>query len=188
MWNSRGLRAATVLLLAGFLLTPERASAAAQPSPAALGACGGSVIACARSVVGMLNHTRATHHLAPLRLIISQSVGAKGCVGSLGHSLAMARSGEIWHSNTKYPRASFPRDVCSASYSYGENVGESDSGNVLSDLQQLHALMMSEPHSRTVCAQTVSHACNILNPAFTRVGVGVYVSAGTTWLTEDFLA
>lgn len=60
-------------------------------------------------------------------------------------------------------------------------------GGEVQDLHTMDQLMMGEPHSRHVCATTVNHACNILNPRFHRVGIGLYLSGGTTWLTEDFI-
>jgi hypothetical protein len=58
---------------------------------------------------------------------------------------------------------------------------------MLTDLQQLDSLMMSEPHSPTYCATAVNHACNILNASFHQAGIGIYGdSSGRTWLTEDF--
>jgi hypothetical protein len=48
-------------------------------------------------------------------------------------------------------------------------------------------MMMSEPHSASVCASQDNHACNILNPHFKRVGIGLLDSGPTVWLTEDFI-
>lgn len=149
-------------------------------------ACAGALNACASATLKLINEQRTQHGLPRVALKPVQSVGTGSCVGSYGHSEAMARSGAIWHVNPQFPRASFPKSICVRFMHAGENVGESASGNVTGDLQALSDLMMSEPHTRADCASTVNHACNILNPAFHHVGIGVYYSNGATWLTEDF--
>lgn len=179
-------RAAAALPLLTFILLANPVAVRASGSTTPLAACGGSALACARTMLNVLNHDRALHHVAPLVLKIRQSKGWGGCVGSLGHSKAMAQTGDIWHDDARFPRASFPRDVCFSHTIAGENVGESYSDNVMSDLRSLDQMMMSEPHSPNVCEGTFNHACNILNPAYHHVGIGVISSGGATWLTEDF--
>ena len=149
-------------------------------------ACSGALNECSQATLKLINLERALHGLPKVSLKPAQTIGTASCVGSYGHSLAMAKSGAIWHVNAQFPRASFPRSICVRFMHAGENVGESASGNVTSDLQTLMDLMMSEPHSKSDCASNVNHACNILNPAFRHVGIGVYYSEGATWLTEDF--
>ncbi len=149
-------------------------------------ACTGALNSCTKATLKLINEQRIQHGLPKLSLKPVQSVGTTSCVGSYGHSEAMARSGAIWHVNPQFPRASFPNSICVRFMHAGENVGESASGNVSDDLEALSNLMMSEPHTRVDCASTVNHACNILNPAFHHVGIGVYYTDGATWLTEDF--
>jgi uncharacterized protein YkwD len=148
--------------------------------------CGPTGQDCALALLGMVNADRAKHNVPPLQLNRMQSAGTSSCVGSYGHSAAMARSGSIWHIDPHYPRASFPQDICVHSGTLGENVGVSDSGSVLRDLQVLDGAMMHEPHSAAVCAATFNHSCNILNPAFRWIGIGIDEAGGATWLTEDF--
>jgi uncharacterized protein YkwD len=167
----------------GSAIIPVQSASSQTTTP---DACAGRLNACATEMLTILNADRSLHGLAPLTLVPQQSKGAASCVGSYGHSLAMARSAAIWHINPRYPRASFPRSICVPYTHAGENVGESASGNVHNDLEWLDAMMMAEPHSHAACASTVNHACNILNPAFHRVGIGVYYVDGATWLTEDF--
>jgi hypothetical protein len=135
----------------------------------------------------ILNTDRAALHLPPLHLKARQSMGVAGCSGSLGHSTAMARSGQIWHVNPSYPHASFPRNLCVGYTVAAENVGASSSGSSLGDLEMLNRMMMQEPHSSATCGSTVNHACNIINRAFRHVGIGIYLAGGITWLTEDFV-
>ena len=149
-------------------------------------ACNGVSNTCAAEVLVILNRDRAEAGLSPLTIKEHQSAGIGACVGSYGHSVAMARSNAIWHVNARYPRASFPKSICVPFVHAGENVGESGSGNVHTDLRALNTLMMSEPHSRQTCATVVNHACNILDPAVRQVGIGVHYTTNATWLTEDF--
>jgi uncharacterized protein YkwD len=136
--------------------------------------------------LSLLNATRAQFGATPLSLNSTQSAGTTTCAGSYGHSLAMAQSGQIWHQNASYPSASFPTNLCVGYRTAGENVGE---GGVFGDprpmLQQLHASMMAEGTSN--CGSVVNHACNIVNPAFQQVGIGLVVQNGAVWLTTDFL-
>ena len=138
------------------------------------------------SLLRIINRDRLRYGRPRLHLTSAQSLGNASCVGSYGHAEAMARSGAIWHVSARFRRASFPNSICVHFLHAGENVGESSDGNPMLDLRTLDTLMMAEPHGTTVCAATVNHACNLLNPKFRQVGIGVYSSNGTTWLTEDF--
>jgi subtilase family serine protease len=154
--------------------------------------------ACASAMLTILNNDRATYasqygvSVPALTLSWTQTHGTSTCVGSIGHSKAMAATGQIWHiypgdsqSNPTNPN-SFPRDLC-VSYSWaGENVGEASYGNEMTDMQQLDSMMMSETHNPTYCASYDNHACNTVNAHFHYVGIGVYYVNNTTWLTEDF--
>jgi hypothetical protein len=99
----------------------------------------------------------------------------------------MAQTGGIWHTNVRYPRQSFPRNICIHYVYTGENVGEAFTGDESQDVLLLDRLMMKEPHTAATCASTVNHACNILDPHFRAVGIGLLVRNGATWLTEDFI-
>lgn len=137
-------------------------------------------------MLSILNQDRTANGVAALTLNLTQTNGTGSCVGSLGHSTAMQQSGSIWHTNANYPAASFPNNICIAYSRAGENVGEASYGNELTDMQQLDSMMMGEAHDAATCASTVNHACNIINPTFHQVGIGVINVNGTTWLTEDF--
>ena len=151
-----------------------------------LSSCPGSQSACARVVLGLINHERAENGLPPLKLARTQSRGTRSCVGSLGHSLAMALSGAIWHTDRSYPQASFPRNICVRHRVVGENVGQATGAGELEAIHLIHDKMMSEPHSPQICASSHEHACIILRGSFQKVGIGIYYVSGTTWLTEDF--
>lgn len=149
-------------------------------------ACHGAISECTTAVLTLINVDRAQYGLPKLTLKPAQSAGRASCVGSYGHSEAMAKSSAVWHINAQFPRASFPNSICVHFKQAGENVGESSSGNALNDLKTLDSLMMAEPHGKSICASTMNHACNILNPVFHKVGIGVYYANGEAWLTEDF--
>jgi hypothetical protein len=127
--------------------------------------------------LNLINTTRSQNGVSPLSLSLSQSLGSASCIGSVGHSQHMAQTNVLAHDQ-------FPADICGGSYPIGENIGEWRSGNELTDLEDIHSLMMSEPHSPGC---TGNHACNILSTQFHAVGIGIVYSNGTTWLTTDFL-
>lgn len=169
------------------MVTPPASPTPVATPGAVLGRAPGTQCpTCRRLVLDLLSADRAKYGLPPLSLQVTQSTGTPGCVGAYGHSAAMAASGMVWHVNAKYPRASFPQDICVPSLVVAENVGASAGGSVGQDLQLLNRLMMSEPHTRSVCSSAGTHACNILNPRFHAVGIGVYRAHNVTWLTEDF--
>ena len=86
---------------------------------------------------------------------------------AVAHSAEMAQQGSIWH-------GSFVTTATLAALnasSVGENVGMG--GGVA----QVHEAFMNSPH----------HRDNILDAVFNQVGIGVIVSGGTVYVTEDFL-
>ena len=66
------------------------------------------------------------------------------------------------------------------------------SGAPASALLALHRTMTAEgPCPRSACTlqqyENHGHYMNLMNRAFQRVGIGIYVRDGITWLTEDFV-
>jgi uncharacterized protein YkwD len=175
-----------VLASVGCSLTAATAASSIPVFAAGNAAGYASQAAYVQTIVGLLNHERAQVGLTPLTLQTRQSLGTSSCVGSVGHSQAMAKTGIIWHINSRQPRASFPNNICVQYRSVGENVGEANTGDETQDLATINNLMMGEPHNRTTCASTINHACNIMNQSFHHVGIGLVYANGTTWLTEDF--
>jgi hypothetical protein len=86
---------------------------------------------------------------------------------AVAHSVEMAQQGSIWH-------GSFVTDatlkLLNAS-SIGENVGMGGA------VGQVNDAFMNSPH----------HRDNILDTGFNQVGIGVIVSGGTVYVTEDFV-
>ncbi len=171
---------ATATLLPTATFTPQP-TVTPQPN------CPGTQDGCIRAMLNLINQTRAQNGAPPLALSGVESSGTSSCPGAYGHSTAMAASGHIWHQDPGYPAQSFPTNFCVRTGALGQNVGEYASGNELRDLQAMHNLMMSEPHDPATCASTVNHACSILSAGFNQIGIGIYVSGGATWLTEDFI-
>jgi uncharacterized protein YkwD len=143
------------------------------------GSCTGtsSQSACMQAMLTILNSDRAAHGVAPLTLNLTESNGTSSCVGSYGHSVHMQQMGQISHDQ-------FPGDICIPYYTAGENVGDSNTGSIVGDLQNMENMMMAEPYTPGCSG---SHVCNILSSGYSQVGIGVYRdSSGTTWLTQDF--
>jgi len=157
-----------------------RPTSTATSVPSTSGICPGSQTGCVQAMLNILNNDRAQAGVAPLALSWIQSNGTSSCIGSYGHSVHMAAMNAISHDQ-------FPADVCIPWSSVGENVGMSQSfgagGTELTDLRTIDQQMMSEPHPPGC---TGNHACNILNPGYHTVGIGIDYVNNTTWLTEDF--
>jgi uncharacterized protein YkwD len=167
------------------LLHPAQVSP--TPPPAATGAaarCATTGTGCVCAVLNLMNTARAQYHEPPLTLSWTQTHGIPGeCAGSIAHSRAMAEDGAIWHVSARHRAESFPAGLCRPFTYIGENVGMA-TGTRWSGVQQIEALMMSEPHGR-YCTRD-NHACNILSPHYTNVGIGIVSASGTVWVTEDF--
>src|SRR5947209_507463 len=134
------LAAATLFWPAGVL-----SASTLTPTPTSTPATGcTSTQSCTALLLSVLNRHRARHHLALLQLAPAQSHGMAGCAGSIGHSVAMAATGGIWHTNGHFPRQSFPRNICVPYTHVGENVGQAFTGSETGDLQVLDQLMMRE--------------------------------------------
>jgi hypothetical protein len=97
----------------------------------------------------------------------------------------MASAGFILHDQ-------FPADVCSTHELAAENVGEG-LGMPDAAVLALHCAMMQEgpcPHRTCTLRDFAAHGhyLNLVSSSYRRVGIGIFVRAGTTWLTEDFTA
>jgi uncharacterized protein YkwD len=128
--------------------------------------------------LSIINADRAQYGVPPLQLDLIQSVGnGSTCRGAYGHSVDMANSRGIYHNNLF-------QEFCVTPSNGAQNVGMSYSGDEQQDLHVIDNLMMSEPHYPGCVG---NHACDILNPGFYKVGIGVYYHNGSTWLTQDFM-
>lgn len=168
-----------LVVAAGLAAGPLQSSTpvlSASPVPA-ISRCAVSGRTCSQVLLRLLNRERLSHGIAPLTYDVTASLGTISCPGAYGHSVHMAMGGGVGHDQ-------FPRDVCGSHTAAGENVGEGNLGSVRQDLQWIHSRMLAEPWKRG-CLD--NHHCTIDYPGFHRVGIGVYVTGTTVWVTEDFL-
>jgi hypothetical protein len=108
--------------------------------------------------VAKTNQLRASKGLPPLQL--HQNLLAKARTWSTG----MAAAGRIWHSTLS--------DGITADWKkLGENVGMGSS------VDTLHAAFVASPH----------HYANLVDPAFSHVGIGIAMSGNTIFVTEVFM-
>jgi hypothetical protein len=127
-------------------------------------------------LLAAINHDRAFYHAPSLLLDPHQSE----C--SFQHSRHMAEQGILSHDQ-------FPADICIPHTIAAENVGVYFGRHDAVFL--IHHAMMSEgPCPDPSCPgkerEAHGHYLNLVNPLFRRVGIGIYIHNGITWLTEDF--
>jgi hypothetical protein len=203
---STALALSLALALSGFVPLRGNAdlgasTALAQPALSFTGDCT-SVSSCQLLVLTLINAVRAHYKVRQLGLNVTESTGQGRCVGSKGHSTAMELSGTIWHTapgdNPLKPtnKASFPKDICVRAKTAGENVGVAAGQTEGQNLATIMTQMMGEsPDTPSGCHALppgeTNHACNIISPAFSTVGIGLIdgaLSQGLTgpYLTEDF--
>lgn len=131
----------------------------------------------AKQLLQVINADRAKLHVRPLTLDTRQST----C--SQKHSKHMAVLGTISHDQ-------FPSDICVSHALAGENVG-AEAAPLLTAVLDINASMMDEgPCPTRSCPGTEfadhGHYMNLMNPAYTHIGIGIAVTNGTVWLTENF--
>ncbi|MGH9415218.1 MAG: CAP domain-containing protein [Terriglobales bacterium] len=166
------LLTASVLALAGF--------AAAAPPPCAATP---AEAALERQALAFLNAQRANRAFAgetkgkaaPLKAIPAVA-GVARC-----HSKALARAHALTHAGSSGADAGAnPGARLTAAGVAWRQVGENVA--MAATLAIADANLMNEPPDQP------NHRANILNPAFTEVGIGIVRSSdGLLWITEDFL-
>lgn len=166
------LRTRTLLILASLLLAPTLAIAHPCPATPAEAALERQALAFLNTVRASPAYAAETHgRAAPLRLNPAVSAVAR-C-----HSAAMARSHALTHGGSSGANPGLRLTAAGIAWQQvGENVA------MAASLAIINANLMNEPPDQP------NHRGNILNPAFTEVGIGVVRSAdGLLWITEDFL-
>lgn len=164
--------AATILALGILLPRPVHVSSSARPSTRLPNA------AQVWRLLAAVNHDRATRRIRPLALNKRLSL----C--SYGNSRYMASTGSV-------SQEQFPGDICVRHARAGENVAYWWTASPTTVLQ-IHRDMMSEgPCPHRGCPgneyEYHGHYMNLVDPAYRSVGIGIYVTHGTTWVTEDFI-
>ena len=110
--------------------------------------------------LAQINDLRASRGAAPLQLLSSMTSAART------HTFAMADAGQIYHTN------SLSTGAPSGWTKLGENVGYGSGTTMLMD-----AFINSSGHLR-----------NLVDPAFTHIGIGVVRSGGVIYTTHRFAA
>jgi uncharacterized protein YkwD len=126
-------------------------------------------------ILALVNQHRASAGVSALALNPTLSLASRG------HSCDMALHDTLSHIGSD---GSTPSDRIAATgltfMRWGENIGRASASDVLSGIAQVDAWMMAEPLTHG------NHHWNIVNPAYTQLGVGVIVNNGEVWFTEDF--
>ena len=134
------------------------------PAPAVTG-----VAAAELRMLGLMNASRAQSGLGALALDAGVSVTARA------HSAAEAQVGYVYHDGPDGTARSRDAAACGSGW-YGENTGKVWNGNV----DALHLEFMAEP------LVPINHRTNIVDPAFTRVGIGAVQGSDALYLTMVF--
>lgn len=127
-------------------------------------------------LLGLLNQHRADAGVAPFTLDDALSSAARA------HSCDMFQHQALNHTGTD--GSSPPQRIGAAGVSfgsYGENIAWSYNPSITQGITDNDHAMMAEPLT------PYTHHWNIVQAAFTRVGVGIVVANGQEWLTEDFV-
>jgi len=165
---------------------PTALSAPIPPAPPVAdpvtGACAHTGSDCQAALLMLINGDRQAHHRAPLLLDMTQTLGSartsghRRCVGTRGHTRAMAKSGRIWHTNAHYPHAGYPHDICRRGMRSAENV-DAASGNEWAAVQTIEQYSMQVKKQRD----------RLLSPHFTHIGLDLQRRGFRVFVTEDFL-
>lgn len=162
---------------------------ARMPPPGSAAGCTLHHTGCAGELLTLINHLRRDNGRGPLALSWPQSRGAGTCVGSRGHSRAMAASGAIWHSapdddpNQPTNPASFPRDICLPFTAAAENVSQTGPSDEWGAIENGLVLMLQEPYAPGCSG---NHHCTLLSADYRTIGIGLWYENGLMWLTMDF--
>ncbi len=167
-------------------LPPTVITAPAPPAPPVAdpvtSACAHTGSDCQAALLTLINGDRHAHNRAPLLLDMTQTLGIAGapghrrCVGTRGHTRAMAKSGRVWHINRRYRHASYPHNICRRGMRSAENVYAA-SGNEWAAVQTI------EQHSM----QSRKQRNRLLSPHFTHIGLDLERRGLRVFVTEDFL-
>jgi len=143
---------------------PTTAPPAPKPAPAPVSAPAAfDPAAATQHLLDLTNAERAAKGVGPLTMRDDATAIAQG------QSAAMAAAGSIWH-NENYLTQETRRAL--GAKMLGENVGMGG------DIDQIHRALMNSP----------GHAANILEPAFSVVGMAtVRSNDGVLYITQDFV-
>lgn len=129
-----------------------------------------------QSLLALLNKHRAAAGVAPLKLSATLSVVSREHTCDMMTHHIMGHDGS--DGSTPLQRI---QSTGLAFSNWGENVGTSSGLGLMGGITEIDNGMMSEPLT------PYDHHWNIVNAAFTQVGLGVLYVNGQVWLTEDFI-
>jgi uncharacterized protein YkwD len=125
----------------------------------------------------IINKERKTHGVPALWFGVKLSVCAQR------HSVAMSHAGYLFHN--------LSLDSCVPHLTSGENIAEISTPPAQA-IVIANKMMMDEGPCRSACPpgsaewNAHGHYLNLMSTAFHRVGIGIAVSKGETWITEEF--
>ena len=120
-------------------------------------------------MLALMNASRARGGLAPLAMDATVAQAARL------HSQAESEVGYVYHDGPDGTAKSRDVPACGTGW-YGENTGKIWNGNVAA----LNIEFMNEPW------EPINHRTNIMDPAFTRVGVGAVQGRDALYMTMVF--
>ena len=153
-------------------LTPRPTAQPATPRPAPPAAAPAGSAALARAeqrTLELMNASRAQAGLAPYALDAAVSAVARA------HSLVESQYGYVYHDGPDGTAASRNRPACGSGW-WSENTGKVWN----EDVGVLHREFMAEPWA------PINHRTNIMDPNFTRVGIGAVQGRDAMYLTVVF--
>lgn len=133
-------------------------------------------LAAEQHLLALINQHRAAAGVPLLTLDPTLSAGART------HSCDMALHGLLSHNGSDNSTPFQRIQAEGVTYhSAGENIGTATNYGLIGGVDVNDQAMMAEP--LTCC----NHHWNIVNKAYTSVGIGIIYRNGTEWLTEDFV-
>jgi uncharacterized protein YkwD len=149
--------------------TPRPTAQPRTPPPAPALVVTADTAAAEQHMLALMNASRAAGGLRPLVM------DARVAAAARQHSLVESQYGYVYHDGPDGTARSRYVPVCGNGW-YGENTGKIWQWN----LERLHNEFMNEPW------QPINHRTNIMDPNFTRVGVGAVVGRDALYMTMAF--
>jgi uncharacterized protein YkwD len=132
--------------------------------------------AAEQSLLTLLNQHRAAAGARPLSLNRTLSLASRQ------HSCDMFQHHNLDHTGSDGSSPFQRMGAVGVTYNHaGENIGMTDGYALTDGVNLTDKDMMAEPLTDG------NHHWNIVNPAYTQVGLGIIYANGQVWLTEDFV-
>jgi uncharacterized protein YkwD len=136
--------------------------------------CESQGTSCRKALLQVINNDRKARGLYKYSINWNQVHGNSVCVGTHGHSQAMAQSGFIWHVNPNYVSASFPNDICGWPYTAEKPLPKAEPIRLRekNGVKLIPAVMLSD-HEGVVTSNP--------NVGLTTIGENAGASSGNKW-------